>query len=136
MSYAMSGALQAAIYSALTTDPALDSLIGNAIYDAVPGGVLPDTYISLGLEQVRDASDQTGDGAVHRVDVSVITSEPGFAGAKAVAAAISDALHGVDLPLSRGRLIYLRFERARAVRIDTRAGREIRLRFAARVEDE
>jgi hypothetical protein len=136
MSYAMSGALQAAIYTALTADATLEGLVNGSIYDAVPGGTLPDTYVSLGLEQVRDASDQTGDGALHRIEISVITAEPGFAGAKAVAAAISDVLHGADLPLARGRLIYLRFERARALRIDTRSAREIRLRFAARVEDE
>jgi hypothetical protein len=132
----MSGALQAAIYAALTADPVLDGLLGGAIYDAVPAGALPPTYVSLGLEQVRDASDQTGDGALHRVDVSVITTEPGFAGAKAVAAAVSDALHGADLALNRGRLVYLRFDRAQALRIDDRSGREIRLRFSARVEDE
>jgi hypothetical protein len=135
MSYAMSGALQAAIYSALSGDAALTALIGSDVYDALPSGTLPETYVSLGRERVRDASDQTGDGALHSIDVSVFTSQSGFAGAKAVAAAVSDALHGADLALARGRLIFLRFERAEARRIDANAGREIRLRFRARVSD-
>ena len=135
MSYAMSGALQTAIYDALTQDAALSSLVGTHIYDAVPTGTLPPTYISLGLERVRDASDGTGSGALHQVDISVLTTQPGFASAKAVAAAISDALHGADLGLARGQLVYLRFERAEARRIDANAGREIRLRFRARVDD-
>ncbi len=136
MSYAVSGSLQAAIYDALISDTNLNSLVGGAVYDALPTGVLPATYVSLGVERVRDASDQTGHGALHTLQIAVVTSQPGFASAKTVAAAISDVLHDADLTLSRGRLIYLRFERADARRIDSRSAREIQLRFRARVEDE
>ncbi|QJF51505.1 DUF3168 domain-containing protein [Roseobacter ponti] len=136
MSYAMSGALQAAIYGALTADPALSALVGADIYDAVPTGTVPDTYVSLGRESARDASDQTGAGAVHTIEISVITTQPGFAGAKKIAGAVSDVLHDADLTLERGRLIFLHFTQARAQRIDAAAGREIRLRFRARVSDE
>lgn len=135
MSYAVSGALQAAIYDALLNDASLGALIGANVFDALPAGKLPDTYVRLGGEQVRDASDQTGDGAVHTVDVLVITAQPGFAGAKTIAAAISDALQDADLTLNRGRLVYLRFQRAEARRTDKNAVREIRMRFRARVED-
>jgi hypothetical protein len=136
MSYAMSGALQAAIFTALTQDSGVTALVGAHVYDALPTGTMPETYVSLGRERVRDASDQSGDGALHSLDISVLTSQSGFSGAKAVAAAISDALHGADLPLSRGKLIFLRFDRAEARKIDSNAGREIRLRFRARVDDE
>ena len=136
MSYAMSGALQAALYTALTGNAALTGLVGSDIYDAVPTGTLPETYVSLGREQVQDASDQSKSGALHRLEISVITTQPGFARAKQVAAAISDALHGADLPLSRGRLIFLRFERAQARRIESSSAREILLRFRARVDDD
>lgn len=136
MSYAVAGALQAAIYGALLSDATLGTLIGANVYDAVPSGDLPVTYVSLGREQVRDASDQSGDGALHTFEISVITSHAGFAGAKAVATAVSDVLHDADLSLTRGRLVYLRFQRAEARRIDKNAGREIRMRFRARVEDE
>ncbi|WP_300029401.1 DUF3168 domain-containing protein [uncultured Roseobacter sp.] len=135
MSYAMSGALQAAIYDALTTDAALAALVGSDIYDAVPAGNVPETWVSLGRERVRDASDQTGAGALHTVEISIITTQPGFAGAKAVAGAVSDVLHDADLTLSRGHLVFLRFERAQARKIDNNAGREILLRFRARVAD-
>jgi hypothetical protein len=136
MSYGMSGALQAAIFAALTEDAALNALVGSEIYDALPSGKLPETYVSLGRERVRDASDQSSDGALHSLDISVLTSQSGFAAAKAVAAAISDVLHGADLTLARGRLIFLRFDRAEARKIDNSSGREIRLRFRARVDDE
>lgn len=136
MSYAVSGALQAAIYAALTTDVALIALVGNGIYDAVPAGAVPDLYVRLGSETVREASDSSGTGAAHFLTVSVITTNPGFASAKSAATAISDALHDAPLTLSRGNLVSLRFERATARRIDSGSGRQIDLRFRARVQDD
>ena len=135
MSFALSAPLQAAIFDALTGNAALKPLVGDEIYDAVPGGILPSTYVRFGTESVRDASDGSGAGAIHQVTVSVITTEPGFAGAKAVAGAVSDALHDADLVMSRGRLVSLRFDRATARRIDASAARQIDMRFRARVQD-
>lgn len=136
MSFAMSGPLQAAVYAALIADPALSAIVGSAVYDAVPSGALPAIYVRLGSETVSDASDGTGAGAVHRFTVSVLSTEPGFAQAKLAAGAISDVLHDGALPLSRGRLVSLRFERAKAQRIEGEAHRQIDLRFAARVQDD
>lgn len=136
MSFAMSGPLQAAVYAALTADTALAAIVGSAIYDAVPTGTLPPIYVRLGSETVTDASDCSSAGALHVFAISVITTSPGFAQAKAAAAAISDVLHGGDFSLSRGRLVYLRFERARATREESAATRQIELRFAARVQDD
>ncbi|MEM7520714.1 MAG: DUF3168 domain-containing protein [Pseudomonadota bacterium] len=136
MSFAMSGALQKAIFDALVGHSGLNAIIGGAVYDAVPTGDLPALYVRLGTEEARDASDCSGGGAVHRITVSVITTNPGFAEAKAAAAAISDALHGADLTLTRGALVYMRFERARARRVERAATRQIDLRFVARVQDD
>jgi hypothetical protein len=85
---------------------------------------------------VRDRSDISGAGAEHRFIVSVVTDEAGFAAAKSVAAAVSDALADANLPLSRGRLVGLWFDRVTARR-SGKAGRvrRIDLRFRARVED-
>ncbi|MEH6830867.1 MAG: DUF3168 domain-containing protein [Sulfitobacter sp.] len=136
MTYAISAALQSAVFAALNGDAALTSLVGAGIYDAVPAGSVPDIYVRLGSEVVREASDVSGDGAVHFFTVSVITTNPGFSSAKAAAAAVSDALHDADLTLVRGILISLRFERAAARRIDAASARQIDLRFRARVSDD
>jgi hypothetical protein len=136
MTYAVSAALQRAVFARLAGDPALSALVGASIFDAVPVGTLPETFVSLGSERVRDASDGTADGALHRIDVSVRTQLPGFADAKAIAVAVSDALHNADLSLERGRLVYLRFLRAEALRVNQGAGREIRMQFGARVDDQ
>jgi hypothetical protein len=136
MTFALSGPLQAAVYTALYSDAPLTALVGNNIYDAVPPGTPPATYVRLGSETVVDASDGSGAGAVHRLTVSVITTDPGFAGAKDVAAAVSDALHEANLTLERGHLVSLRFERASATRTEGGGTRQIDLRFRARVSDD
>ena len=136
MSYAISSALQGAIYAALTADDDLFSLVGDAIYDALPVGTIPELYVALGPEQVKIADDKTGTGAEHRLTVSVVTEAPGFASAKTVAGQICDVLHEAPLALARGRLVSLRFVSARAAKVDGGADRSIDLIFRARVEDD
>ncbi len=135
MTYALSGALQAAIYDHLQDDPWLSALIGDAVYDAMPWGSLPETYVLLGGETAKDASDPEGAGAEHRFVVSVITSAPGFATAKTVASAVCDVLHGATPALSRGRVVDMAFLKATARRIDGAAGRQVDLQFRARIAD-
>ena len=135
MSYGVGAALQAAVYQRLAGDGALDALVSGAIHDSIPPGTVTGTYVSLGPEDVRDASDQVGRGAVHEFTVSVVTDQAGFQQAKAVAAAVSDALTGASLPLSRGRLVGLWFLSARARRVEKADVRRIDLTFRARVED-
>ena len=134
MSYAVSAALQAAIYGRLSSDPTLAGLVGPAIFDAPPAGRLPPLWVSLGAEEARDASDLTASGAEHRLMVSVVGEATGFAQAKEAAAAISDALHDTTLPLARGRLVWMRFVRAQARQSGT--GRRIDMTFRARTEDD
>ena len=133
MSYGITAALQAAVYGALNSDATVVALSGGAIFDALPPGPVPSLYVTLGPETVRDASDKTGAGAVHDFPVTVVSEAAGFASAKALAAAISDALSGADLVLARGRLVRMGFLRARARRVD--GGREIEVWFRARVDE-
>lgn len=135
MSYAVAAALQAAVYQRLQADSALGVLVAGAIYDAIPPGTVTGTYVSLGPEDVRDASDQVGRGAVHEFTVSVVTDQAGFQRAKEAASAVSLALTDADLALSRGRLVGLWFLSARARRVEKADIRRIDLTFRARVED-
>ncbi len=137
MSYGVAAALQAAVFQQLSGDAQVGSLSGGAIYDAVPSGVLPQTYVTLGPEEVREASDRSGSGAVHRFTVSVVSEAAGFGAAKTLAGAVCDALEGAALTLDRGHLVGLWFERASARRTGTGGAiRQIDLRFRARVEDD
>ncbi len=137
MSYGVSAALQAAIYQQLTGDAQVSALVGGAIYDALPAGTLPETYVTLGPEEVREASGRSSAGAMHRFTVSVVSETAGFSAAKSLAGAVCDALEGAALTLDRGRLVGLWFERASARRTGTGGAiRQIDLKFRARVEDD
>ena len=129
MSYALSGALQAAVFQYLSTDA---RLAGVAIHHALPVGVVPAQYVLLGGEEVRDRSDVTGAAAIHRFTVLVQGDSAGFSGIKQIASAVCDALIDAPLVLARGQLIGLWFDRARRMRDGSR---QIELRFRARVED-
>jgi len=134
MTYALSGALQGAIYDLLQNDAGLTALVGDAVYDAVPGGTLPETYVRLGSEKAVGGADRFG--AEHRFAVSVITTAPGFAFAKSVAAAVCDALRDAVPVLSRGRVVDLYFHSASAKRAEGGTARQIDLQFRALLADE
>lgn len=136
MSYAVSAALQTAIYDHLTGNAALTALVGKAIHDEVPAGKPPGAYVSLGPEEVQDRSDATGDGALHLITISVVSDSAGFQQAKRIAGAVCDALTDAELTLSRGTLVCLRFDRATARRAGAGETRRIDLRFRARVDDD
>ncbi|MBC2835851.1 DUF3168 domain-containing protein [Paragemmobacter straminiformis] len=131
MSYASAAALQAAVFQRLTGWP---DLAGVAVLDAIPAGGGAGTFVLLGPEEVRDASDRTGDGAEHRLVVSVISDAAGFLAAKTVAVAVSDALSGAALTLAVGRLVGMEFQKAMARRLEDGEVRRIDLTFRARVE--
>ncbi|MEZ5913094.1 MAG: DUF3168 domain-containing protein [Paracoccaceae bacterium] len=136
MSYGVASALQSAVFQRLSADSALGTIVGTAIFDAVPSGTGPGTFVTIGPEDVREQSDKTGRGAEHRFTVSVISDATGFQTAKEAAGAISDALIDAPLILARGRLVGLSFQRAVARRVDNGATRRIDLTFRARVEDQ
>ncbi|WP_151720390.1 DUF3168 domain-containing protein [Gemmobacter serpentinus] len=129
MSYGVAAALQGAIYQRLVAQ-----LPGVAIHDALPAGGGTGSFVLLGPEEALDASDGSGGGAEHRLVISVISDAEGFLQAKAIAVQVSDALVNAGLTLSRGRLVYLRFLRAQARRLEAGSARRIDLRFVARVE--
>lgn len=130
MSYAAAAALQTAVFQKLS---AATALAGVAIYDAVPPSPAG-TWVLVGPEEVRDASDKSGAGAEHLIAISVISDGTGFLTAKTIAAAISDELVGSSLSLTRGQLVSLLFLRASARRIDEGEVRRIDLTFRARVQ--
>jgi hypothetical protein len=132
MSYGSAAALQSAVYARLTAAAALAAV---PVVDAMPSGGGLGTFVLIGPEEVIDQSDKTGGGAEHRLSVAVISDATGFAAAKAVAVAVSDALDAAPLVLTRGRLVSLMFLRARAQRLNAGGARRIDLSFRARVED-
>ena len=72
MSYAVSPALQAAVFQRLWASEALRALVGIGIFDAAPIGTVSGTYVTLGPEDVRDRSDKSGAGAEHDFVITVV----------------------------------------------------------------
>lgn len=138
MSYALSSELQAAIYARLAGDTTLEALVGEKIYDAPPEG-RPDErtpdHVTLGEEIVRAWNTKTSAGAVHDFNVTVHSGREGFATAKRIAGAVYAALVDAPLDLEGGRLVALRFLRAKAERGRAPEKRSIALRFRAVLDE-
>ena len=135
MSYILSGPLQSTIFTTLGNDAGLTRLVGSAIFDQAPSGVIAGDYVSLGEETVKDASDLACNGAVHDFVVTVVSQQPGFKTAKDIAGAVCNVLIDASPAMTRGHIVSLNFVSARAVRTKGDARRRIDLRFRARVDD-
>lgn len=135
MTYAMGETLQIAVYERLAADPGLAAMVGDAIYDLVPDAA-PDLFVALGPETANARSDVTGAGAIHQFTVSVVTRRGGYAPAKAAAARVSDALANRPMALPRGKLVSMRFVRARARRDEGEGSRRIDMWFRARLDEQ
>jgi len=139
MTYAMSWPLQAGLYDLICTDPACLDTLGVRVFDAAPPGAGPgistDVYMTFGDEEVRDWSSGSFSGAEHLVTISVHAPRRGFADAKRAAAAISDAILGGALTLTRGTVVNTRFVDAKTARLDADQHRRIDLRFRITIED-
>jgi len=69
-------------------------LIGSNVFDAPPTGSIPQNYVLIGDETVRNQSAKTSNGAVHEFVINVVSDAAGFATAKQVAGTVCDALIG------------------------------------------
>jgi hypothetical protein len=116
-------ALQLAVYAALQGDTVVMDLSGGAIFDAVPPGCGSGIAREPRPRAGADRADKTGPGALHEFSVLVVSDGAGFATAKALAVAVSDALDNAALTLSRGTLVSLDFRRATARRSGDRPAR-------------
>jgi hypothetical protein len=131
--------LQAAIYTRLTGDRELWDLVGDRIYDAPleaeEDETMPD-HVTLGEESVRPWSSKTSDGAVHDFDVAVHSRRDGFSTAKRIAGAICAALVDAPLAVDAGRVVALRFVRAKSERGRAPEKRKVTLRFRAVIDQD
>lgn len=137
MSYHASAALQAAVYRALRGDAGLQTLVGDAIFDAMPVTAPSGTHVAIGPEDVADAGDMTGGGARHDFVVTVLSGAEdsgGFGAVKEAAAAVVAALEDGPVTLEDGHLAGMWFLRARARRAEAGAGRRVDMTFRARID--
>lgn len=139
MTYAMSWSLQQGLYHLFCENALCVEQFGHRIYDAPPplinesdpGGI----YLTFGDEEVDDWSTDSDVGAIHTVTLTINAPRRGFAEAKRAAAAVSDAVLGGGLTMTRGRAVNARFVDAKTKRAQNDALRQIVLRFRITLED-
>ncbi len=137
MTYALSWPLQQGVFELLAAAPGVALLVGGRIYDApLPAEADPDgLYVTIGDESAADWSTGSDRGAVHDLTIAVHAPRRGFGEAKQAAGAISDALLGGQIAMSRGRAVQVRFLGARTRRAEGDALRRVEMRFRVTVED-
>lgn len=133
MSATFSADLQAALFDRLTSDAEVGALAGAHIYDAVPAGPVPDLYVLLGEETVKDVTDSSGPAALHDVSITIISTAESFLALKTLAAAITQALLGAPLTLAAGQVAAIWPQRSEARR-NASGQRRIELKFKLRIE--
>lgn len=139
MSYGYAAGLQAAIYQRLVADAALGGLVDGRIYDApleVGSEETAADHVTLGEETARPWTTKTSAGARHDFDVTVHSGQDGFDAAKRIAGAICAALVDAPLAVPGGRVVALRFLRAKAERNAAPEKRRIALRFRAVLDED
>lgn len=101
-------ALQQAIYAELSTDSALGALVGDRIYDEVPGGTaFP--YLTLGESRMEAWTTGTEDGATHRIRLSAYSRAGGRSEVKRILGLVHGLLDDADLMLAGHELISMNF---------------------------
>ena len=104
-----SAALRAAIHDALSTDGALNALLGGSkIYDEPPRAeVFP--YVTLGEARVSDFSTGTEPGEEHQITLHAWSRQGGHREAHLISGALLQALDDAPLTLADHKLVNLRF---------------------------
>lgn len=130
-----SAALQSGIYQTLSNATSISNLIGTNIFDAVPSGLVAETYVLIGEEKVISKADFNNGATRHDVTINVVSSASGFSDAKIVASEICNVLDGAAMVLSAGNLRNIQFRMARSRRDTGATERRIDLVFRALIDE-
>jgi hypothetical protein len=136
MSYLYGQELQVAVYQALINHTELSTVSGGHIYDALPAGIAPETYVLIGEDKTTDRSDMTAKAARIDITLTVVSSSDGFSQAKLIAAEICNALEETPLVLSAGKVAEFQFRSAKTRRDTANLKRRIDLIFRTLIDEE
>jgi len=104
-------ALQQALYAALSADGAVQSLIGDRLFDAVPrASAFP--YAVIGADSETNWSTATDDGSEHIAAVDIWSRGGGFKETKLIADVVRSALDDASLAPPGQTLIGIRYQGA------------------------
>ena len=105
----LSGPLRNVVVAALLADPGITALVGSRVYDYVPAA--PAYPFLRCITTIALPWEATGGvrGSLIRLQVDTFTKGYGHDSAEPLAAAVAAALDEVDLPLSQGSVVSLRW---------------------------
>ena len=93
--------LQSAVYSLLSGDSSLDTLIGDGrIYDSVAPQDSAYPYVVIGMETVSDAGTNTLDGNIYNLNIEVWSQYRGQKQIKEVMERIYNLVNNVSISVS------------------------------------
>ena len=93
--------LQSAIFSLLSGDSNLDSLVGNnKIFDSIAPQDTAYPYVIIGLETIRDVGTKTLDGNIYNVDIDVWSQYRGQKEIKEIMERIYNLLNNATISVS------------------------------------
>ena len=133
MSFDFSWPLQQALFTALSDDPTITAEVGDGFVERSGVDLRGGALIAIGEEDVFPWGDCEGQGARHRIRLSLSAREHGFARLKQLAACVSHCVEARPA-LSPGHIVDARFISARARRHRDGATRVIDLTFDIIVE--
>lgn len=135
MSYKFQDSLQSQIYTTLINDSEILATTNGAIFDAAPSdGDLPEVYIRIGNEYVRDRSSATHQQTEIQFEISVFSKNQGFIKAKILSSQISALMKLDNLHLEHGHLVGVWFQNAQTYRLEKGNLRQIKLWFKAYID--
>ena len=103
--------LQSAIFSLLSGDSTLDSLVGdNKIFDTVAPQDTAYPYVQIGDDSLSDNSTKDLDGNIHSIVIHTWSRYRGDKEAKEIMARVYDLLHNSSLSVSGASLVNARFD--------------------------
>jgi len=110
MSGEASNAIQAAVYTALSNDPALTAMVGpNGVFD-VDGPKLIFPRVSIGDDTAKDFDTCTSDGQETTVTIHTWSQSQGRHEVKSLMSNVYRILHKSDLAISGQTLVMMRCE--------------------------
>ena len=123
-------ALQTAIYSKLSNDSNLTSVLGASVFDDIPENT-PYPYVQLGEDDASDYSTKDQNGSEVAVNIDIWSRYRGSLEAKNIMDRIHTLLHDSSLSVTGSNFINMRFEFSDIIRDPDGITRHGVMRFRA-----
>ena len=136
MKYEYSNDLQKAVFTAIHENIEIVEVTEGAIFDHVPSTqILPEIYVRIGDEQLRNRSTKTNSITESIFEVSVFSQKQGFLAAKKLSSKLAEQITNTHMGIESGKLVGIWFIKSQTYRLEKGNLRQIKLWFKAIIEE-